>query len=70
MHDLEQGCLKVLVESLRKGLADDNGAQVTQDKHIDDDVPTLTIYADGKPIIQIVVIATDLTPEEPAPERA
>ena len=59
---IEQACLKILMEALKSEVANIPNRVLETDQHIDDDIPTLTIYAAGMPIMQIVVIATDLTP--------
>lgn len=65
MIELEQGCLKVLMSALRNGLVGDAGVQVMDETFVDDGIPTMTLRLDGQPIIQIVVIATDLTATNP-----
>jgi hypothetical protein len=63
MHKLEQQCLQILAYALRLGLSDDD-PDIVRDHMVDDNDPTFTIWANGKPIIQIVVIATDLRPSD------
>ena len=68
MPNLEQSCIRILLMALRHGLEKDHKVKCGEETFIDDNVPTLTISADGKPIVQIVVIATDLTPDKKGQE--
>ena len=64
MPDLEQHCIEILGLALRQGMKD-TGVEMLRDDVVEDGIPTLTIHGeDGTPLIQIVVIATNLTPHD------